>query len=78
MRMSLELDITINGRTVHKFIVGHGPTLDTGDTIYTIFDNDMKDLGMVNHRREDRALILAKKTIEMILHHYGQDGPKRK
>lgn len=70
----LTVEITINGRTVHKYLVGHGPTLETGEVIYTIFDNEWKQLGLVNHDPKDRALILSKKVIEMILFHYGNEG----
>ena len=71
----LTIEITINGRTIHKYLVGRGPSIKS-DTkhLYTIFDNDWKQLGIVEHDPDERGLNLAKKSLDMILHTYGNEG----
>lgn len=71
----LTIDITINGRTIHKFLIGRGPQWPDGRHAYTIFDNNFRDLGVVAHDRENGALALSIDALKMIDHHYGKEGP---
>jgi len=72
----LTIDITINGKTIHKFLVGRGPELSDVRTSYTVFDNDYKQLGLLTHDRKDRALGLAMEALRMIDNNYGKEGPE--
>jgi hypothetical protein len=71
----LTIDITINGRTIHKYLVcrSEAPLQDDAYN-YSIHDNDGRHLGEVAHSQADKALTLSLKVLGLIKSKYGVDG----